>query len=382
MVLKGKLSRIASVWIGISILLLGALATYTLATSGEQETEAQTEISTPAIDVRVRSFQPDSVQLHYETIGKVLASNKVDIYADVNGILLAGSKPFKNGVFYRKGEPLLRLENSERQLVVESARQDFLTVLIGLLPKIQNDYPESFDRWKAYVDAFAETGTGEAPPDGQSERERYFLATNKVQSLYLSVKSSEASLLKYRINAPFDGVLISGDLNPGGLIRAGQKLGEFIDISAFELECDLPVSLAIDISEGSAAVFSVSNTNDEFEAIVNRVGKSVDPVTQTVTAYATVDPSQKERVSDGMVVQARFQSRKIPNAFQIDHKFIFNDRQLFVVSEGKLAIAECEVVGTEGAFSIITGLEAGTLIVNQTLPKGQAGMRVEPILGK
>ena len=41
---------------------------------------------------------------------------------------------------------------------------------------------------------------------------------------------------KFRISAPFTGVLTEANVNPGTLIRTGQKLGEFIDPSVYELE--------------------------------------------------------------------------------------------------------------------------------------------------
>jgi len=49
------------------------------------------------------------------------------------------------------------------------------------------------------------------------------------------VKNLEVKLSKYTLRAPFSGILTEAMVNPGTLIRPGQKLGEFIDPSVYEI---------------------------------------------------------------------------------------------------------------------------------------------------
>ena len=57
-----------------------------------------------------------------------------------------------------------------------------------------------------------------------------------VRYQYYSIKNIEKRLSKYNITAPFNGVLTEALVTKGTLIRPGQKLGEFIDTSVFEIE--------------------------------------------------------------------------------------------------------------------------------------------------
>ena len=55
-------------------------------------------------------------------------------------------------------------------------------------------------------------------------------------SNYYGVKSAEERLNKYKITAPFDGVISTSFVENGTMARAGLILGEFINSDSFEIE--------------------------------------------------------------------------------------------------------------------------------------------------
>ena len=67
----------------------------------------------------------------------------------------------------------------------------------------------------------------------------------KGRLFFYALKNMEERLAKYTIRAPFDGVLIQADVTKGTLVRAGQKLGEYIDNRSYELA----LSLAPEVSD-------------------------------------------------------------------------------------------------------------------------------------
>ena len=56
-----------------------------------------------------------------------------------------------------------------------------------------------------------------------------------IESAYYKVKNLEERLLKHKIKAPFDGVLVKGNISEGEYIVPNQMLGEFIDPNNFEV---------------------------------------------------------------------------------------------------------------------------------------------------
>ena len=56
-------------------------------------------------------------------------------------------------------------------------------------------------------------------------------------------------LNKFVVRAPFTGILTEATINPGTLVRPGQRLGEFIDPSVYEIQIALQKSMIPFIQE-------------------------------------------------------------------------------------------------------------------------------------
>ena len=61
---------------------------------------------------------------------------------------------------------------------------------------------------------------------------------------------------KYQIRAPFSGTLTEALVSPGTLVRIGQKLGEFIDPSIYEMEVSINSEFANLLKVGNSVVLS------------------------------------------------------------------------------------------------------------------------------
>ena len=69
--------------------------------------------------------------------GKVEAWQRVDLVAEVNGVLSIGGEEFREGVKYTKGETILSLDDSEARSSLRSARAQFLQLTSGMLSTIK-----------------------------------------------------------------------------------------------------------------------------------------------------------------------------------------------------------------------------------------------------
>ena len=79
-------------------------------------------------------------------------------------------------------------------------------------------------------------------PESASEKENLFLVGRGIESSYYKVKNLEERLSKYHIKAPFDGILVKGNISDGAFIVPNQILGEFIDPNNFEVGVNIPVN--------------------------------------------------------------------------------------------------------------------------------------------
>ena len=79
-----------------------------------------------------------------------------------------------------------------------------------MLPDIKIDYAENFNEWKSYFDNLSVENPISKLPNSSSEKENLFLVGRGIESAYYKAKNLEERLSKYKIKAPFDGILVKG----------------------------------------------------------------------------------------------------------------------------------------------------------------------------
>ena len=82
------------------------------------------------------------------------AKNRVDIYAEVQGIFNNSSRAFKPGTWYKKGETLLELDKKEEVIGLKAQKSSFYNQLVLLIPDLRLDYPDAIGKWDDYVRRF------------------------------------------------------------------------------------------------------------------------------------------------------------------------------------------------------------------------------------
>ena len=97
--------------------------------------------------VRTSLVKNQDVNSSVAVTGKLEAKHKIEIYAEVSGVMLEGSKEFKPGNYYRKGEVLVRLDDAEARLEMLAQKSNVLNQITLILPEIKIDYKQSASEW-------------------------------------------------------------------------------------------------------------------------------------------------------------------------------------------------------------------------------------------
>ena len=87
--------------------------------------------------------------------GTLMAKNRLQLYAEVQGVFNSSSRDFKPGQEYRRGEVLLRLDADEFYASVQSARSEFYNLITSLMPDLRLDYPEAYPVWQDYLSSIS-----------------------------------------------------------------------------------------------------------------------------------------------------------------------------------------------------------------------------------
>ena len=307
--------------------------------------------------------------------GSLVAKQRVELYAEVQGIFKASNTPFKPGQKYQKGQSLIRMDASEYYASVQSAKSDLYNAIAAIMPDLRLDFPEVFPKWQTYLNGFDLSKTTPKLPEMTSEKENYFITGRGIVSSYYNVKNLEQRLSKYTISAPFSGILTEALVTQGSLIRSGQKLGEFIDPSIYEMEVALSKSYASLLKVGEAVVLTNLERTETYNGTVSRVNGSIDPTTQTITAYIEV---KDEALKEGMYLEANLDAKEEQNAIEVDRNLLLDNEQIFIVRDSLLDVIDAKPVYFSDTKVVLKGIPNGTIILKKPVPGAYAGMLVKP----
>ncbi len=121
------------------------------------------------------------------------------------------------------------------------------------MPDIKLEFPKEQKKWDAYLNSIEVNRPIPELPVTNTQKEKFFVTGRKVFTTYYNIKNLEARLDKYILRAPYKGIVTESNINPGGLVRSGQKLGSFSNTSIYELELSVSASEAALVNIGDKA---------------------------------------------------------------------------------------------------------------------------------
>lgn len=306
--------------------------------------------------------------------GNLAARDRIELFAEVQGIFEYSASPFKPGQNYRNRAVLMRLNSDEHRANLRAQKSSLYNQIVQLLPDMRFDYPKAFPKWQAYVNAFDVERNLKALPAADSQREKLFVAGKNINSAWYNVKNMEERLLKYTIYAPFNGILTEANIDKGALVRPGQKLGEFINPNIYELEVAVNSSYADLLKKGNTVTLNNVEQTEQWSGTVSRINSLIDPNTQTIQAFIQVKGAG---LREGMYLEAQLSARNEENTFEVSRKLITDNNKLFVLENDMLVLKEIEPVHFTEKTAVVRGLEEGTEILERMLPGAYEGMQVK-----
>jgi multidrug efflux pump subunit AcrA (membrane-fusion protein) len=309
--------------------------------------------------------------------GRVEAWNRIDLFAEVNGVLNLGGKEFREGVTYSKGEIIIKLDDSEARATLRSARAQFLQLTTSILANIKVDFPNRIVEWESFVKSIDVKETLPDLPVSRSDRENYYVVNRGVNANYHAIKASEERLSKYEIIAPFDGFVSTTTVTPGALVRGGQPLGVFVGSSVHEVKTSISSDLLSYLSVGDLVEF-VIDSEKVSSGQLDRISSNVNPKTQSATAYFKINNFSTDlQVRDGMYLAGTVFVDEITSCIEIPTNIIDNG-MIYSVVDGELQHIKVNVVFESFGTVLVKGVPDGTAILIEQISDAYPGMKVNP----
>ncbi len=335
------------------------------------------ESEAPPREVQVVKVANKDIRSGFSAQGRLRAYDKMELVSEVSGMMKPPGKRFKIGTRYTKGEVMFEIENEEVRLGLQAQKAQLLTAITQMMPDLKTDMPDSYQNWKSYVDAFKLNSTIRSFPQPVSDREKYFISARGLQAQYYNIKSTETRLDKYRLIAPFDGILTAAAVDVGGFIRAGVALGQLMNTSLYELEAAVQVADLKYIKSGQQVKVVSDDSGKKWNGTVKRIGDQVNPSTQAATVFISLSG---KGLREGQYLRAEINTSAIRKAAKIPQGLVMNGKSVFVVRDSGLVAKEVRVVKMEDGKAIVQGLEDGDFILEQPVQGAFEGMNVQPIV--
>ena len=355
------------------LLIVGAifLANYLIEKNNKPKPKFDRIVKT----VFVETVENKEVPIILTASGNLVAKNKIEIYSEVQGVLKSTSKPFKEGTRFNRGETLLSINSDEFYASLQSQKSNLFNLITSIMPDLRLDYPNEFQKWQTYLKSFDFNQTTPKLPETSSDKEKYFVTGRGITTAYYNVKNLEVKLSKYRIRAPFSGVLTEALVTPGTLVRVGQKLGEFIDSSVFEMEVSVSSEFADLLKIGNTVALSNLERTKEYVGKVIRVNGKIDQTSQTIKAFIQV---AHDDLKEGMFLEADLKAKDEKDAFEISRKLLIDNQSVYVVkNDSILSLVTIDPVYFGAETVVVKGLENDAKILTQSLPGAYEGMIVK-----
>jgi membrane fusion protein, multidrug efflux system len=355
------------------ILLAGFIAMKVLV--GLKEEIPEKEIKPHSKTVQAAVVRLKDIPAEITAYGRLTSSQPVIMFSEVNGTLMKGNVDFKPAQLFKKGDLLIRVDDRQMHLDINTTKSDLLNALASVLPEIKVDFPEEYEIWQKYFNKCRFDQRISALPEAPNQKIRLYLSRFNVYKLYFTIRNLEIRLDKHFFYAPFNGSIVSTDLRVGSNVRSGTRLGEIINLENMELKIPGPdVDLQwIDYAE--SVVLSSAETARQWAGSIKRIGKAIDTKTQTVEVFIVFNESGDDTLYDGMFLKAVIPGKIIKRAVSIPRKVLYKEHFVYMIKDGRLDYREVKIARRENNSVIVNGgIQDGDMLVMEIMQGVASGM--------
>ena len=363
--------KIISISLGILVIVLAVYSYYTMVNNNKKEKRKAPKIIKT---VFVETVQNKDVPIIITANGNLVAKNKIELFSEVQGILKPLLKDFKAGTTYRKGEVILKINSEEHYANLQAQKSNLFNSITSIMPDIRLDYPEEYDKWQKYLESFDFNKTTPILPQTNSEKEKFFISGRNIYTTYYNVRNMEVRLSKYTIRAPYNGILTETFVNPGTLVRQGQKLGEFINPKVYEMEIAISATYRDLLQKGKKVELHNLENTQSWTGKVIRVNGKIDQASQTIKVFIQIN---SEDLKEGMYLEADLLAKSEKNAYEITRKVLVNNNSVYIVNDTVLKLIPVQPVYFKDQTVIIKGLADGSKTLSRIVPGAYDGMLVK-----
>ncbi len=368
--------------ITILIIVIG-VAGFTKLKAGKKGIERQ-KPEVPLPMVRTVSVNTGPMQITITGQGSAKPVQEIQLVPQVNGKIVEVGSSLVNGGMFRKGDRLLSIEPVDYEISVTLAEAR-VKEAESLFKLAQEESAAAGDEWKQH-------NPNEEPPPLVVKEPQLAAARSMLEAERSNLKEARLNLERTRLTAPFNGRVVSENVDIGQYVSPGQSLATLQSTDASEIVIplededlfwfDVP-GFTTDSATGAAAEVKAVVAGKKVrwpgqvvrsEGRINELTRMHNVVVQVEKPYASLPP-----LAAGQFVEIDIYGRTLDQATVIPRSAMRENQSVWVVNpeENRLYFRKVKVArSNHDGIVIEDGLSDNEIVVISSLKAVSDGMQV------
>jgi len=329
----------------------------------------------PVISVETLALAPQQYQVTIHGFGTVQPGSEGSVVSQIKGVVTQLGENVQAGSFFKKDELLFQIDDRD-YLAALKVTEASLSEAKAKLVEEQARSNQALLNWERL---------GKGAPAGDLVLRKPYLLTSQAMVLSAEAKKEQAQLAleRTRITAPYDGRVLSKDVDIGQFVGAGSKLADIYATQNIEVRVPLNHRQQglLELSEQSpqsAATVEINSgqgvTEEKWLGQISRTEAILDKMNQQLVVVIRLTGSSnqqgglKQLPKIGQFVRVSIPGKRFDKVFLIPSHTLYTNNEVIILTNGHLTRRQVSVVsrGKENAV-IASGLQPGEQLVTTPL---------------
>lgn len=308
--------------------------------SSEPAIDSSAPVETKKTPVTAMVLNKASIENKIKVTGTILPNESVEIRPEISGRVT--KIYFQEGQRVKKGDLLLSFNDDE------------LTAQLEKLKYTKKLYEDVEFRQRKLLEREA------------ISLEEYERSLTELQTSNADIRLTQAQIDKYRIRAPFDGVIGLRLVSEGSYVTPGNLVASIYNVDPIKIEFSVPGRYAAQIKNGKKIYFRTESSPQLIEGTIYAVEPQIDLNTRTLRIRAK-SPNPKGSILPGQFANIDVVLENVDNAVMVPTSAVIPEmtgHKVFTLENGKISSKRVEVgIRTDAELQLISGINPGDTLI-------------------
>ncbi|MEZ4526291.1 MAG: efflux RND transporter periplasmic adaptor subunit [Desulfobacterales bacterium] len=329
--------------------------------------------------VQVSPLAQTQEHVTVETMGTVIPAQEMVLKSRVSGEVMEIHPEFMAGGMLKAGETIVKIDPVDYELKLSRMQSQVANAVYSL--KMEMGHQAVAKReWQLLGSRKA----GDADRELALRKPHLEKVKADLEAARAELKQAQLDLERTVIQAPFNAVVRSRNIESGSQISAQDQLGELVGTDEYHVQVSVPIDRLGKIAiprengqRGSSARIVYGGGNDERTGTVIKLLSDLENSGRMARLLIAVkDPLDLENPEAkrppmliGEYVRVSIQGMEMPDVFRIPRTALRDNDRVWIEKDGKLMIRPVEIVWRDShTVFLASGVEKGENLIVSDIP--------------